>query len=138
MHMPPTITTLKGFVASFNREPVRQLAALAADVRLPVGAIILLFISLATEVILLAVRLTSHEDYFLPRAQLGHHLALFRQEFVNVREHHAAARPVQQRAQMLAPAGLHWCLAEDVRAALELAEKLVVEISAKWHRLLLP
>ena len=31
---------------------------------------------------------------------------------------------------MLAPAGLHRCLAEDVRAALELAKKLVVEIVA--------
>ena len=39
-------------------------------------------------------------------------------------EHHATARPIQQLAQMLAPAGLHRGLAEDVRAALELAEKL--------------
>lgn len=43
-------------------------------------------------------------------------------------EHHASAGRVQQLAQMLAPAGQHRCLAEDVRAVLELAEKLVVEI----------
>lgn len=37
---------------------------------------------------------------------------------------------------MLASAGLHGCLAEDIRAALELAEKLVVEIVAvgKHHQ----
>ena len=45
-------------------------------------------------------------------------------------EHHAAASPVQQLAQMLAPVGLRRRLAEDFRAALELAEKLVVEIVA--------
>jgi hypothetical protein len=76
------------------------------------------------------VRFIRDDDDVLPRAQLGHRLALFRHEFVNGREHHAAARPVQQFAQMLAPAGLHRRLAEDVRAALELAEKLVVEVVA--------
>jgi len=35
--------------------------------------------------------------------------------------HHAAARPVQQLVQMLAPAGLHRRMAADVGAALELA-----------------
>jgi hypothetical protein len=38
--------------------------------------------------------------------------------------HHAAARPVQQLVQMLAPAGLHRRLAADVCAALELASPI--------------
>lgn len=43
----------------------------------------------------------------LLRAQLGHSLALIRYELVDGSENHAAAGPVQQLPQMLAPAGLH-------------------------------
>ena len=89
-----------------------------------------MFIHLAAESMLAAVRFIGNDDDVSPPTQLGHHLALFRHEFVNRREHHAATRPDQQLAQMLAPAGLHRRLAEDVRAALELAEKLVIEIVA--------
>jgi hypothetical protein len=95
-----------------------------------VGHLAGLFIHLAAESILTAMRFIRDDDDVLPRAQLGHRFALFRHEFVNGREHHAAACPVQQLAQMLASAGLHRRLAEDVRAALELSEKLVVEIVA--------
>ncbi len=59
---------------------------------------------------------------------------LFRHELVDGCEYNAAAHPVQQLAQMLAPAGLHRRVAEDVRAALELAKKLVVEIVAVHFR----
>ncbi len=93
-----------------------------------VGHLAGLSIDLAAEAILVAVRFIRDHDNVLPRAQLGHRFTFFRHEFVYGGEHHAAARPVQQLAQMLAPAGLHRCLAEDVMAALELAEKLVVEV----------
>jgi len=86
-----------------------------------VGHLAGLFIHLAAEPILAAVRFIRDDDDVLTRAQLGHRLALFRHELVNRREHHPSAGSVQQLAQMLAPAGLHWCLAENVRAALELA-----------------
>jgi hypothetical protein len=46
-----------------------------------------------------------------------------------------AAHPVQQLAKVLAPADLHRRQAEDVRAALELGQKLVVEVvAAGQHR----
>ena len=45
------------------------------------------------------------------------------------RENHAAARPVQQPAQMLAPGGLHGSLAENVRATLELSDGALVHTS---------
>ena len=76
------------------------------------------------------MRFIGDDEDVLPRPQLGQCFALFRHEFMGGREHHATIGPVQQLAQMLAPAGLHRRLAEDVRAALELAEKLVVEIVA--------
>ena len=101
----------------------------------PVGHLAGLFIHLAAESILAAVRFIRDDDNVLPRAQLGHRLAPFRHELVDGGEHHAAAGPVQQLAQMLAPAGLHRRLAEDVRAALELAEKLVVEVVATHHKM---
>ena len=78
-----------------------------------VGNLAGLLIHLAAEPILAAVRFIRDHDDVLPRAQLGQRLALFRYEFVNGREHHAAACPVQQLAQMLAPAGLHRRLAAD-------------------------
>jgi len=93
-----------------------------------VGHLAGLFIHLAAESILAAVRFIRDHDDVLPRAQLGHQFALLCGELMDRREHHAAAGPVQQFAQMLAPAGLHRRLAEDVRAALELAEKLVVAV----------
>ena len=49
---------------------------------------------------------------------------------MNGGEHDPAAGPIEKLAQMLAPAGLHRRLAEDVRAALELTEKLVVQVVA--------
>lgn len=74
------------------------------------------------------MRLIRDDDNVLPRAQPRHRFALFRHELVDRGEHHAAARPVQRLAQMLAPLGLERGLAENVYVALELAEKLVVEI----------
>jgi hypothetical protein len=54
----------------------------------------------------------------------------FRHKLVDGGEDHPATRPIQRLARMLEPGGLPRRLAEDVRAALELAEKLVIEIVA--------
>ena len=122
------VRLLDGRAGEADERRIRQgIAQVAGEA---VGHLARLFIHLAAEPILSALRLIRDHDDVLPPAQLGHQLALFRHELVDRREHHTAAGPVQQLAQMLPPAGLHRCLAEDVRAALELAEKLVVEVVA--------
>jgi hypothetical protein len=76
------------------------------------------------------MRFISDDDCVLLRAQAGHLLALLGEKLLNRGEDHAAARHGQQLAQLVAARGLHGRLAEDVRAALELAEKLIVEVVA--------
>jgi hypothetical protein len=82
------------------------------------------------QVILRAVGLVGDDDDIAPCAQLGHRRALGGQEFLDGGEHHPAAGHRQQPAQRGAVGRLHRHLAEDVMAALELAEQLIVEVIA--------
>jgi hypothetical protein len=82
------------------------------------------------QVVLAAVGFVGDDDDVATVAQPGHLLALVGQEFLDGGEHHATARHCQQLAQALAAFGLHGRLAKDVVAALELAEKLVVQVVA--------
>ena len=95
-----------------------------------VGDLAGLFVELAAEAVLAAVRFIGDHDDVLPGAQLGHRFAPVGHELLDGGEHHTAAGAVEQVAQLLAIGGLHRGLAEDVGAALELAEELVVEIVA--------
>ena len=63
------------------------------------------------------------QDRIIGRAGLG-------REFLQGREDHAAGRPVEQLAQMLAVLGLLRRLAQQVLAKAERAEQLVVEVVA--------
>ncbi len=82
------------------------------------------------EVVLAAVRLVGDDDDVPAVAQGGQPLALLGKELLDGREHHAAAGDLQELAQALAVGGLHGRLAEELEAALELAEELVVEVVA--------
>ena len=86
------VRLLDGRAGEADERRIRQgIAQVAGEA---VGHLARLFIHLAAEPILAAVRFIRDDDNVLPRAQLGHRLALFRHEFVNGREHHAAARPI--------------------------------------------
>lgn len=70
-----------------DEQPIRQGIAQVAGEAL--GHLAGLFIHLAAESILAAVRFIGDDDDVLPGAQLGHRLALFRHELVDRRKHHA-------------------------------------------------
>jgi hypothetical protein len=93
------VRLLDGRAGQPDERRVRQgIAQVAGEA---VGHLARLFIHLAAESILAAVRFIRNHDDVLPCAQLGHRLALFRHELVDGREHHAAAGPVQQLEETL-------------------------------------
>jgi hypothetical protein len=53
---------------------------------------------------------------------------LLRHEFLDGGEDHAAARDIQQLAQMLDRVRLHRSLPQDLVATLELAEELIAQV----------
>ena len=83
------------------------------------------------EVVLAAVRLVGDDDDVAPPGQRGVRVAsVFRVELLDRGEHHAARGDRQLLAQVGAALGLRRRLAEQVLAAREGAEELVVEVVA--------
>ena len=68
------------------------------------------------------------DDNVLSFAKTGHFLTLFWEKLLYGCEHHATTRHRQQFAQLLSVRGLYRHLAENVMAALKLAEELIVKI----------
>ena len=83
------------------------------------------------EVVLAAVRLVGDDDDVAPLRQRGVRVApVLRVEFLDRGEHHAARGDRQLLAQVGAALGLRRRLSEQVLAAREGAEELVVEVVA--------
>ena len=83
------------------------------------------------EVVLAAVRLVGDDDDVAPRGERAVRVALFLGvELLDRREHHPAGGDRQLLAQLGAALRLCWRLAEQVLAAREGAEELVVEVVA--------
>jgi len=83
------------------------------------------------EVVLAAVRLVGDHDDVAPLGEDRVAVALLlRQELLDRREHHAARRHRELQAQIGAVGGLHRRLAQQVAAAREGAEELIVEVVA--------